>query len=145
MMGKIKHLLKFTLLSVFMFMSFSAPVLAAPQTPCDGGTFLGFPTWYKYLDGDHYKELSTNQDVCNPKMNGLNDIWKIVAAVIEILLRVAGIVAIAMIVWGGISYTISQGNGDKTKDALKTIINSLIGLVIAIGATGIVNFVAGRF
>jgi len=128
---------------------------------CDPkSSFFGFPTWYKYLKGDvQYlsfdgKVLDPATDdvtgpgaikTCTPHLNGLNDIWLIVAAVIEILLRVAALAAIVLVVWGGIQYVMSQGEPDKTNKARSTIINALIGLVIAIGAATFVSFVAGRF
>jgi len=102
---------------------------------CKGGSFLGFPTWYKYLP-------------CNggvPALTNINDIWLIVAAITEILLRVAGLVAVIMVIYGGIQYITSQGEPDKTTKARSTIINSLTGLTIAILAASLVAFVAGRF
>ena len=78
-------------------------------------------------------------------LGGITDIWLVVAAVIDILLRIAALVAVGFIVVGGVSYVTSQGEPDRTKTALRTIINALIGLAIAIAATAIVTFIAGRF
>jgi hypothetical protein len=100
-----------------------------------GGSFLGFPHWYEYLP-------------CNgssPGITNINDVWLIVAAVIEILLRVAGLAAVVLVIWGGVQYMISQGEPDKTGKAKDTILNAIIGLAIAILAAGIVSFVARRF
>ena len=113
-------------------------VLSYVATSCsDGGSFLGFPTWYKYLDG------VTINNVCSPKVTALSDVWLIVAAVIEILLRIAVLAAVFVIVYGGFSYTTSQGEPDKTAKARSTIINGAGGLVIAIMATAAVSFIAG--
>jgi len=103
---------------------------------CPGGGFLGFPTWYKYLNG-----VTTN-GACAPQVSGLNDIWLIVAAVIEILLRVAALAAVGFIIYGGFQYITSQAEPSKTTEARGTIINALVGLVIAIMATAIVGFIA---
>jgi Type IV secretion system pilin len=97
-------------------------------------SFFGFPTWYKYLT-----------DSCNPQLNGLNDIWLIVLALIEILLRVAVIGAIIYILVGSFKYITSRGNPEKTSGAKKTIVDALVGLVIAVTATAVVSFIAGRF
>jgi hypothetical protein len=107
-------------------------------TPCKGGDFLFFPTWYKYLDG-----TPDANGLCTPKITGINDLWLIVAAIIEILLRVAALAAIGFIIYGGFEYLTSQGEPDKTTRARGTIINALVGLVIAISAAAIVNFIAG--
>lgn len=106
---------------------------------CPGGNFLVFPPWYKYLDSNG---IDAN-GLCTPKINGINDVWLIVAAVIEILLRVAAMAAIGYIIWGGFDYMTSQGEPDKTTKARQTIINALVGLVIAILATVVINFIAG--
>ena len=60
-------------------------------------------------------------------------------------LRLASIAAIAMVVYGGVQYIMSQDEPDKTKQARSTIINALIGLVVAVAATTLITFIAGRF
>jgi hypothetical protein len=101
-------------------------------------SFLLFPRWYEYLSG-----IYDANGVCTPQLSGINDIWLVVAAVIEILLRVAAIVAMAMVIYGGILYATSQGSPDQTSKAKSTILNAIVGLVIAIGAAVIVSFIAG--
>lgn len=120
-----------------------AAYAATCQPPKDG--FFGFPTWYKYLDGQIEHNDATDSDTCQPLLGSLNSVWAIVAAVIEILLRIAMLVAIGFVVFGGVSYVLSQGQPDKTKQALQTIINAIVGLVIGIVATALVNFIAGGF
>jgi hypothetical protein len=108
---------------------------------CKGGDFLGFPKWYKYLEGD----VDPITKVCSPRLGSLDEIYLIVAAVIEVLLRVAALIAVAYVIWGGIEYMISQGDPDKTTRARKTILNAIIGLIITITAATVVSFFAGRF
>jgi hypothetical protein len=115
---------------------------------CSGGGFLGFPTWYKYLDGttETVREGGTDiGSVCTPKITSISDTWLIVAAVVEILLRIAAIAAVVLIVMGGIQFISSQGEPEKAAKARSTVINALVGLVIAVAATGLVSFVAGQF
>lgn len=117
---------------------------AASCTP-KGGAFLGFPTWYKYLPGTSAPTGQGSPNACVPSVGALSDVWLIVAAVIEMLLRLAGYAAIAFVIYGGIQYVTSQGEPDKANRAKTTLLNALIGLVIAISATILVTFVAGRF
>lgn len=119
-------------------------MFAASCTP-KGGSFLGFPTWYKYLGGVSSPNGAGNASVCLPKVGALSDIWLIVAAIVEMLLRVAGFAAIFFVIYGGIQYITSQGEPDKASRARATLLNALTGLVIAISATILVTFVAGRF
>lgn len=107
---------------------------------CKGSSFFGFPTWYEYLPG-----ATDKQGHCAPTISGINDVWLIVAAVITILLRIAAMVAVAMIVYGAISYVTSQGEPDKTGQAKGTIVNALVGLALAVMAGVIVSFIAGGF
>ncbi|MCA9337640.1 hypothetical protein KC951_02950 [Candidatus Saccharibacteria bacterium] len=117
---------------------------AAACQPRGSGLF-GLPTWYKYLPGQEGTEPISGNIVCTPIMEGINDIWLVVAAIVEILLRVAMLAAIFFVIAGGVMYMSSQGAPDKTEKAKNTIINALIGLFIAIAATTLVSFIAGRF
>lgn len=141
----ILQLFIFTTLSTIVIIG-AKPVLAVP---CTGGSFLGLPSWYSHLECAETTGVdsitgspTTTQ---TPQIKGLGDIWKIVASVLEILLRLASLIAIGFVVYGGILYVASQGAPDKTKQALTTIINAIVGLVITITAATIVSFVAGKF
>lgn len=124
----------------------TATSYAAVASGCDkSSSFLGLPTWYKYLDVGPNK----NGDPCAvqlPSDPKGNVDWaltggRIGLAVIEILLRIAGVVSVAFVIYGGINLTLSEGDPEKAKQGRGTIINALIGLLIVILATAVVNFV----
>lgn len=100
--------------------------------------FLGFPTWFKYLHTHEARD-------CSPRLDGLNDIWLIGLAVVEILLRLAMLAAIAFTVYAGIKFAASRGNADKVESARNTLLDALTGLIIAIIATAAVAFIGTRF
>ena len=52
-----------------------------------------------------------------------------------------GFIAVAMIVMGGISFATSQGDTAKVAKARNTILYGVVGLVVALLAFAIVNFV----
>lgn len=113
-----------------------------------GGNFFGFPKWYKYLDGVQVESGlggGTVNNVCNPRITSINDIWLIAAAGAEILLRIAALLAIGIIIYGGIRFVISKGEPDSVANARNTLKDGIIGLVIALSATAVITFVAGRF
>jgi hypothetical protein len=110
--------------------------VAQAAAGCENRSFFGFPVWDKYLQH--------NPD-CGPKLTAMGDIWLILLALIEILLRVAVFVAIAYVLLGGFKYITSRANPDKVSTAKTTVIDALIGLVIAVAATAVVSFIAGRF
>jgi len=104
-------------------------------------TFFGIPPWYQYLD----KAGKINHTTCqieNIKLPGdLSDLTLIVLGIIDILLRLAGMIAVGYVIWGGIQFVTSEGAPDRTKKAQGTIINALIGLAIAIVSIAVVAFV----
>ena len=69
----------------------------------------------------------------------------IVKNVINLILVVLGMVAVIMIVIGGIRYTTSNGDSSSVKAAKDTILYAVVGLIVAILSYAIVNFVLGRF
>lgn len=94
--------------------------------------FLSFPTWYKYL------ELDANCEIAKFSIPG--DIWRVAIAIVEILLRIAGMVAFVYAVFAGFKFVMSRGNPGEAAKARQTIIDACIGLVIASLATVLVAF-----
>ena len=150
-----KKLLLYITAPLFISLSFlminPAISYAGASNTCTvkGGSFFGFPTWYKYLQGEPVSVVDnptgaspTPVTTCSPKFTGLSDTWLILAAVVDMLLYVAGLGSVIMIIFGGVRYTTSMGNPDATAQAKNTIIYSVIGLVIAITASFLVTFIA---
>ena len=73
-----------------------------------------------------------------------DDAKKTITNVINIILTILGMIAVIMIVIGGIRYTTSNGNASQTKEAKDTIIYAVIGIVVAVMSYAIVNFVISR-
>jgi Type IV secretion system pilin len=110
--------------------------------------FLGFPYWYSYLSGVWVLNDPSNPGAggaCNPQLTNLPNVWLIVMAIIEILLRIAAIMAVIFVIYAGISYTTSQGDPEATGRAKGTLVNALLGLAISVMAAAIVAFIAGSF
>ena len=61
--------------------------------------------------------------------------------VINTLLYIVGILAVLMIVYGGVQYATSAGDAGKVQKAKNIILYAVVGLLIAILAYAIVNFV----
>ncbi len=64
-----------------------------------------------------------------------------VGSIVNILLWVVGILSVTMIVWSGFKYITSAGDTSKLASAKSTLIYAVVGLIIAIMAYAIVNFV----
>lgn len=78
---------------------------------------------------------------CVPKEREDADLWSMINTVINVILAIVGVVAVFMIIFGGIQYSTSAGDSGKVKKAKDTILYGIIGLVIALLAFAIVNFV----
>lgn len=72
------------------------------------------------------------------------DISGAIKTAIQVLLIVAGIIAVIMIIVGGLKYVTSSGDPQAISSAKKTIIYAIIGLVVVIFAQLIVQFVLSR-
>lgn len=99
---------------------------------------------------------STASAVVNPAQeiqNGANSagasgeksLGERVQTIVNILLFILGAIAVVMIVIGGIKYTTSNGDSSAITSAKNTILYAVVGLVIAILAYAIVNFVLDAF
>lgn len=60
---------------------------------------------------------------------------------VNIMLFAVGILAVIMIIWGGIRYVLSGGDSGAVSSAKKTILYAVVGLIVAILAYAIVNFI----
>ena len=61
--------------------------------------------------------------------------------IVNILLFLVGAVAVIMLILGGIRYVISGGDQNQVTSAKNTILYAVIGIVVALLAYAIVNFV----
>lgn len=57
----------------------------------------------------------------------------------NLLFGIAGAVALAIFVWGGVQYILAAGSQEKVKKATSTLVNGVIGLLIILGAYLIVS------
>lgn len=77
-------------------------------------------------------------DGCPSNLFGDNGVFK---QITNTILYIVGIIAVVMLIIGGIKYVISGGDAKKVTDAKNTILYAIIGLVISFFAYAIVNFV----
>jgi TRAP-type C4-dicarboxylate transport system permease small subunit len=66
-----------------------------------------------------------------------------IKAGISTAIGLAGLVAAAFIIYGGIQYSTSSGDASKVSKAKNTIMYAVIGLIVSALAFAIVNFVIG--
>lgn len=137
------HRIRLFIVSVTLFAVTAAGfMMLTPQSAhaaCVGGggrlPETVFVPWYKYLDCDASGA---------PRIDNWGKAIPLIGmAIIEMLIRIAGVIAVAFIVWGGIQYTTSQGEPEGINHAKSTISNAVAGLVVVFIAIGLVQFIAG--
>ena len=69
----------------------------------------------------------------------------IFTSITNILLFVIGAIAVIMIIIGGLRYVTSGGNSASISAAKNTILYAIIGIVVALLAYAVINFVIGSF
>lgn len=69
----------------------------------------------------------------------------VIARIIRIFLGFLGVIAIAIIIYGGFLYMTSGGAPNKVEQARKVLINALIGLIIIILSFAITSYILNRF
>ena len=67
----------------------------------------------------------------------------IFTTVVNVLLFIIGAISVIMLIIGGIRYTISGGDSSAVTGAKNTILYAIVGIVVAVLAFAIVNFVLG--
>ncbi len=63
----------------------------------------------------------------------------------NVLLFLIGAISVIMLIIGGIRYTVSGGDSAAVTGAKNTILYAIVGIVVALLAFAIVNFVLGQF
>ena len=165
-MSKIKKAMKVAMLSLFMGLLTVAPTFADAvcskypnvsttkddtfSVTCPGMRVAGEPdeagnptytytSLYAKTAGDCAQAsiYASDPQSCNDDkdLNGL------VRTIITTIIFAVGMGAVVMIILGGVSYATSQGDPQKVKKAKDTILYGIIGLVVALLAFAIVNFV----
>jgi hypothetical protein len=73
---------------------------------------------------------------------GSSGLFKIIT---NVLLFIIGAISVIMLIIGGIRYTVSGGDSAAVTSAKNTILYAIVGIIVALLAFAIVNFVLGSF
>lgn len=86
-----------------------------------------------------------NSVYCQNKDSGGAQVGGIIKTIVEVLLMAVGAISIIMIVIGGILFALSSGDAQKAAKARSTILYAVVGLIVSVFASAIVNFVFDGF
>ena len=126
---KISKNIKVWVVAALTFAMGASGLLAAPQAMA-----------YRCMNGDDKSKLEEcpehsdsaikDKNLSNTLTNGIN-----------LAIGVIGFIAVVMIIYGGFMYTTSAGDSSKVTKAKNVIMYGIVGLVVALLAFAIVNFV----
>lgn len=111
---------------------------------CNKVLLFGLRPWYYGLAAK-YGDASGGEQTCAINKPGSDDkelakfVWSIILNISYDLSLMVGYAALIFVVWGGFKYIMSTGEPQKVTEAKKMITNALIGLVIGVLATIIIN------
>jgi hypothetical protein len=116
-----------TILTVFT-LAFGAAVMTAPLTYAATCT-----------DSDG-QTVETSVLDCPSGKDGRAIIWQLLEMAVNFLAAGVGIVVIAGIVFGAITYATAAGSADQAKKGITFVTNAVIGLLLFIFMYAIINF-----
>ncbi len=117
------------LLAVPLVVSVSASAVSIQDKLCDASDTLT-------VDGTGTCTSTTAE--------GTTKINSIIETIVNLFSVIVGVIAVIMIIWGGLRYITSGGDSGKITTAKNTIIYAIIGLIVVALAQFIVKFVLNK-
>ena len=109
---------------------------------CEMNVFLGFRPWYKGLairDDNNKCVIGKPATSDSGTTNWAPFIWIVVMNILYDISLVAGLTATGFIIYGGLSYVMSEGDPNKAAKGKNIIQGAVIGLILTIFASVITN------
>ena len=118
------------LLALGVLVAAPSTAAAAPDASC--GTDVGISEGIDCSKSDDQKASLTGDE-------------GVFTIITNVLLFIIGAISVIMLIIGGIRYTVSGGDSSAVTSAKNTILYAIVGIVVALLAYAVVNFVVGRF
>lgn len=128
-----KKMLLNVVAAVLTIVGLSGVAMASPAAYADG--VLNTNPATTYIGGGDASESIVPDGVGN---SGLT---KTINTAVNVVIGIVGMLAVIMIIMGGISFVTSQGDTAKVTKARNTILYGVVGLIVVLLAFAIVNFV----
>lgn len=119
-----------------------------PSTQAGSTPYDNYDAYSKWLIAEKGKNLSDDQfakeDAAYKTANNIcqaSDIFRQVARIINYLIGFIGVFVVVRVVISGFQMVMSQGNAENLKVAKDGIRNSIIGLVLVLGAFVLANII----
>ena len=112
---------------------------------CGAPVFLGFKPWYADLCNGDIRGDGTNggSEVIQPttEKDTVVFIWTVVLNILYDMFLAVGYLALGFVIYGGFLYITAQGDPGRAMKGQKTLTTAIIGTILTMSATVIVNTV----
>lgn len=88
-----------------------------------------------------YAQISKGIESTSGAVEDTATLDEIIERVVKVLLFIVGVAAVIMLIVGGIRYVVSGGDQQAVTNAKNTILYAIVGIIVAIVAYALVNFV----
>ena len=105
------------------------------------GVSIIYQTGNTEIAGAVNSEITSGMNATSAGTSTPTDANVVIKNVTNIMFFIICAVSVIMLIYGGIRYTTSGGNANNVTAAKNTIMYSIVGLIIAILAFAVVNFV----
>ena len=144
MLAMIKRGIAGTLAAIFVtIFALASPALAGgtnqPNQACD--TNSDGSVKVNVIEGVDCAKGDNTQNT----LFGQNNEQGLFKTIVNVLLFLIGAVSVIMLIIGGLRYVLSNGDSSQVTNAKNTILYAVIGIVVALLAYAIVNFVITSF
>lgn len=110
---------------------------------CGVGVFVGLPAMADTANICDDPSIDNSlKEVAGCTLPDDKTVMPVVFNLIQVALAIVGLVAVIVLVYGGIMFIVSTGDSTKVKMARNAIIYGLVGAVVAMMAYAIVYFVS---
>lgn len=80
-----------------------------------------------------------------PQISGLEDAIQVIVNIVQLLMTLAGALAVIFVIIGGIQYITSTGDPGRTAKARSTITTAVLGVLLLVFLYPIIGLVTGIF
>lgn len=94
-----------------------------------------------FAEGSASQQALDGLNQVNPNGENSPELTTVIQTILNAVYFIIGIVAVVMIILGGISYATSQGDPAKVKKGKDTILYGIVGLIISLMAFAITQFI----
>ncbi len=95
------------------------------------------------IAGAQFLTETDRPDVIGGATGGATSLRELVLRIVNYFLTFLGLLAVLMIIYGGVTYVISAGNDEAVGNAKKIIMYALIGIIVILLSFVLVNAVLG--